>query len=61
MDTRLQRCLDGEIRRGELPPDLRERAARWQLLFMELRAGGPSRAPSGLRAEVMDRVRARSS
>lgn len=58
MEARLQRCLDGEIGRGELPQDLRERAVRWQLLFMELRARGPTRAPSGLRAEVMARVRA---
>lgn len=57
MDDRLRRWLDGEIGRDELPPELRERARRWQALFEDLRSRDPARAPVGLEAEVMRRIR----
>lgn len=61
MDTRLQRCLDGDIGRGELPLGLLRRARWWRALFDELRSRTPRRAPPGLRAEVMDRIRSTGS
>lgn len=58
MKEQLRRWLDGELRSEKLPPELRERARRWEALFEDLRSRGPVRAPEGLESEVMRRVRA---
>lgn len=58
MNERLRRWLDDELGLEDLPPELRERARRWESLFEDLRARRPDRAPEGLEEEVMARVRA---
>lgn len=61
MDEKLRRWLDGDIGRGELPLGLLRRARWWRGLFDDLRSRPPRRAPAGLRAEVMDRIRSAGS
>lgn len=53
----LQRYLDGELPAGDLSAESRREAAAWEALFEEVRRAGPSGAPAGLEAEVMQALR----
>lgn len=55
LSDELQAYLDGDLERGELPPELREKARRWDELAEEMRAatGGELPAPGDLEREVM--------
>lgn len=54
MDDRLQAYLDDELRRDELPPELREAAERWDVFLDDLRSTTPGEAPAWLEERVME-------
>ncbi|MGW8283385.1 MAG: glycogen-binding domain-containing protein [Gemmatimonadota bacterium] len=57
MDSRLQAYLDGELQLEDLPAELRERAAGWDVLLDQFARSAPSGAPPGLADRVMEVVR----
>lgn len=57
MRRELQAYLDGELRREDLPADLRETAERWDALLAAAAASAPSSAPAWLEAGVMRELR----
>lgn len=58
MRDELHRCLDGDLPREGLPPELRAEVEAFERFAEEVRAAWPSSAPPGLEERILERVRA---